>query len=87
MDRIAKEGDPHAVEFKRVYLEKDSRDFSFSGTKTGVINYLPSAEQRGETVSPADIAASTEGNIEYVDEDAIQEQLSAKNKEAADVKL
>lgn len=37
--------------------------------------------------SPADIAASTEGNIEYVDEDAIQEQLSAKNKEAADVKL
>ena len=36
---------------------------------------------------PADIAASTEGNIEYVDENAIQEQLSAKNKEAADVKL
>ena len=58
VDRIAKEGDPHAVEFKRVYLEKDSLDFSFSGTKTGVINYLHSAQQRGETVKPADIAAS-----------------------------
>ena len=58
VDRLAKEGDPHAVEFKRVYLEKDSLDFSFSGTKTGVINYLHSAQQRGETVKPADIAAS-----------------------------
>ena len=58
VDRLAKEGDPHAVEFKRVYLEKDSLDFSFSGTKTGVINYLHSAEQRGEAVKPADIAAS-----------------------------
>ena len=33
--------------------------------------------------SAADVAASTEGKIES----AIQEQLSAKNKEAADVKL
>ena len=58
VDALAKEGDPHAIEFKRVYLEKDSLDFSFSGTKTGVINYLHSAEQRGETVKPADVAAS-----------------------------
>ena len=58
VDALAKEGDPHAIEFKRVYLEKDSLDFSFSGTKTAVINYLHSAEQRGEPVKPADVAAS-----------------------------
>ena len=58
VDALAKQGDPHAIEFKRVYLEKDSLDFSFSGTKTAVINYMHSAEQRGETVKPADVAAS-----------------------------
>ena len=58
VDALAKEGDPHAIEFKRVYLEKDSLDFSFSGTKTAVINYLHSAQQRGETAKPADVAAS-----------------------------
>ncbi len=58
VDKLAKEGDPHAIEFKRVYLEKDSLDFSFSGTKTGVINYLHSAQQRGEEVKAADVAAS-----------------------------
>ncbi len=58
VDALAKQGDPHAIEFKRVYLEKDSLDFSFSGTKTAVINYMHSAQQRGETVKPADVAAS-----------------------------
>lgn len=58
IDKLAKEGNPHAIDFKRVYLEKGSLDFSFSGTKTGVINYLHSEEQRGNTVNKADVAAS-----------------------------
>ncbi len=58
IDRIAKEGNPHAVEFKRVFLEKDSLDFSFSGIKTGVLNYLNSQKLKGAEVNPADIAAS-----------------------------
>ena len=58
VDALAKQGDPNAIEFKRVYLEKGSLDFSFSGTKTGVINYLHSAKQRGEEPDPADVAAS-----------------------------
>ena len=40
IDKLAKEGNPHAVEFKRVFLEKGSLDFSFSGIKTGVLNYM-----------------------------------------------
>ena len=58
IDALAKQGDPHAVEFKRVLLEKGSYDFSFSGLKTGVLNYVNSVRQRGEEINNADIAAS-----------------------------
>ena len=58
IDRLAKEGDPKAIPFKRVYLEPDSLDFSFSGTKTAVINYMHGEEQRGHSVNTADVAAS-----------------------------
>jgi len=58
IDKVSKEGNPHAVEFKRVFLEKDSLDFSFSGIKTGVLNYLNSEKQAGRDVNAADVAAS-----------------------------
>lgn len=58
IDAAAKKGNPHAVEFKRSYLEKNSLDFSFSGTKTAVINYLHKEKQKGNAVSAADVAAS-----------------------------
>lgn len=57
IDRIAKEGNPHAVEFKRVFLEKGSLDFSFSGIKTGVLNYINSEKQAGREINTADVAA------------------------------
>ena len=58
IDKIAKEGNPDAVEFKRVFLEKDSFDFSFSGIKTGVLNYVNSEKQAGREINTADVAAS-----------------------------
>ena len=58
IDRIAKEGNPEAIHFKRVYLEKDSLDFSFSGLKTAVLNYLNQEKQAGREVNRADVAAS-----------------------------
>ena len=58
IDALAKKGDPNAIEFKRVYLEKGSLDFSLSGTKTAVINYMHNAEQKGHEVNTADVAAS-----------------------------
>ncbi len=57
IDMISDEGDPGAVEFKRVFLEKGSLDFSFSGIKTQVINYVNSLKQAGREINPADIAA------------------------------
>ena len=58
IDALAKNGNPFAIEFKRVYLEKDSFDFSLSGTKTAVINYLHKEEQAARDVNKADVAAS-----------------------------
>ena len=58
IDNIAKSGNPDAVEFKRVFLEKGSMDFSFSGIKTGVLNYVNSEKQAGREIDTADVAAS-----------------------------
>lgn len=58
IDRLAKDGNPKAVRFPRVRMDKNSLDFSFSGVKTAVINYLHKLDQNGETYDKADIAAS-----------------------------
>ncbi|MDD6214375.1 MAG: tRNA (adenosine(37)-N6)-threonylcarbamoyltransferase complex transferase subunit TsaD [Firmicutes bacterium] len=63
IDKLAKEGNPTAVEFPRVKMDKDSLDFSFSGVKTAVINFLHKADQKGETVNKADIAASFQNAV------------------------
>lgn len=58
IDKIAREGNPEAIHFKRVYLEKDGFDFSFSGLKTAVLNYINQQKQAGNELNRADIAAS-----------------------------
>lgn len=58
IDKLAREGNPQAIDFPRVKMGEGSLDFSFSGVKTAVINYLHKAEQRGEQVVKADVAAS-----------------------------
>ncbi|MDO4394088.1 MAG: tRNA (adenosine(37)-N6)-threonylcarbamoyltransferase complex transferase subunit TsaD [Bacillota bacterium] len=63
IDKIAKEGNPDAVEFKRVFLEKGSLDFSFSGIKTGVLNYVNSEKQAGREINVADVAASFQAAV------------------------
>jgi N6-L-threonylcarbamoyladenine synthase len=40
IDNLARQGNPQAIPFPRAYLEKDSLDFSFSGIKTAVVNYV-----------------------------------------------
>ena len=63
IDRIAREGNPHAVDVKRVFLEKGSLDFSFSGIKTGVLNYINSEKQAGREICTADVAASFQAAV------------------------
>jgi N6-L-threonylcarbamoyladenine synthase len=40
IDRLAREGDPGAIDFPRPLLNRDNLDFSFSGMKTAVLNYV-----------------------------------------------
>jgi N6-L-threonylcarbamoyladenine synthase len=58
IDKAAKEGNPHAVEFPRVFLEDDSYDFSFSGLKSAVLNYINKQKMMGLEINPNDVAAS-----------------------------
>ncbi|MFA6308801.1 MAG: tRNA (adenosine(37)-N6)-threonylcarbamoyltransferase complex transferase subunit TsaD [Clostridia bacterium] len=58
IDEAAKTGNANAVDFPRVHLSDGSLDFSFSGLKTSVLNYLNSHEQKGEKINVADVSAS-----------------------------
>lgn len=58
LEKLAKDGDPKAIRFHSAFNEQDGFDMSFSGLKTSVVNYLHTAQQRGETVERADVAAS-----------------------------
>ena len=58
IDRIAKEGDLDAIVFPRAKMEDSPYDFSFSGVKSAVLNYINGCHMKGETFNPADIAAS-----------------------------
>lgn len=57
IDNIAKVGDAEAIHFKRVYLDKDSLDFSFSGIKTAVLNYVNTERQANRELDISNIAA------------------------------
>lgn len=58
IDRLAKEGNSEAILFPRVFLDSQSYDFSFSGLKTAVLNYINSTTQKGEEIIVEDVAAS-----------------------------
>ncbi len=58
VDKLARKGDRHAVEFPRANIEGFPYDFSFSGVKSAVLNYLNSCAMKNEPVNTADIAAS-----------------------------
>ena len=58
IDRLSGEGNPEAIHFPRAKVEENEYDFSFSGLKSAVLNYLNGCRMKGETVSEADVAAS-----------------------------
>ncbi|MBD8007157.1 tRNA (adenosine(37)-N6)-threonylcarbamoyltransferase complex transferase subunit TsaD [Bacillus norwichensis] len=62
IDKLAQEGTPN-IQLPRAWLEEGSYDFSFSGLKSAVINTLHNAEQRGEKISPEDLAASFQESV------------------------
>ena len=58
IDRVAREGDPEAIAFPRTHIEDAPYDFSFSGLKSAVLNYINGCQMKGQEYRQADIAAS-----------------------------
>lgn len=58
IDKLAKEGNPYAIEFPRAKIADAPDDFSFSGLKSAVLNYLNQCEMKKIEVNKADVAAS-----------------------------
>ncbi|MBD5463817.1 MAG: tRNA (adenosine(37)-N6)-threonylcarbamoyltransferase complex transferase subunit TsaD [Lachnospiraceae bacterium] len=58
IDKVSKEGDPEAICFPRAKVGNAEYDFSFSGLKSAVLNYLNSCQMKGEEINVADVAAS-----------------------------
>lgn len=58
IDKVAKEGNSEAIHFPRAKVVDSVYDFSFSGLKSAVLNYLNSCEMKGISICQADVAAS-----------------------------
>ena len=58
IDRVSREGNPEAIAFPRAKVAENEYDFSFSGVKSAVLNYLNACRMKGEEFSQADVAAS-----------------------------
>ena len=63
VDKAAKGGNKHAVEFPRAKVEGAPYDFSFSGLKSAVLNYINHAQMKGEEINVADLAASFQNAV------------------------
>ena len=77
IDCLAKEGNPQAISFPRAHVEGAAYDFSFSGLKSAVLNYLNITQMKQEEMNLADIAASFQAAV--VDVLVAHTILAAKN--------
>ena len=80
IEKLARTGNSQAIEFPRAMLD-NPYEFSFSGLKSAVINYLHNEEQAGRPVHKADVAASFQ---EAVTDVLVQKSVAAL--EAAELK-
>ena len=58
IDKLSKEGNADAIVFPKAHITDAPYDFSFSGVKSAVLNYINGCKMKGEEYSNADIAAS-----------------------------
>ncbi len=58
IDKVSKLGNPDAIHFPRAKVVESVYDFSFSGLKSAVLNYLNNCQMKGESFDQADVAAS-----------------------------
>ena len=63
IDKLAKEGNPQAIAFPRAHVADAPLDFSFSGLKSSVLNYINSCEMKHQEICRADVAASFQAAV------------------------
>lgn len=63
VDKTAKEGNPHAIEFPRGKVDGSPYDFSFSGLKSAVLNHINHAKMTGEEIHVPDLVASFQSSV------------------------
>ena len=63
IDKLAREGDPKAIAFPRARIADAPLDFSFSGLKSSVLNYINSCEMKHVEINRADVAASFQAAV------------------------
>src|SRR6056297_802129 len=81
IEKKAKKGHEDAIDFPRPFLNKDNYDFSFSGLKTAVINYIHKKTQKGNELNIYDIAASFQrAVIDILTEKTVKAALDKKVK-------
>lgn len=62
IDKLAKEGNKEAIKFPRA-MQDGSYDFSFSGLKSAVLNYINGCKMKGEPINVADVAAAFQASV------------------------
>lgn len=63
IEKAAKEGNPEAIAFPRPSFGEGNYDFSFSGLKSAVLNYLNECNMKGREIVQADVAASFQAAV------------------------
>lgn len=63
VDKAAKEGNKHAIEFPRAKVGDSPYDFSFSGLKSAVLNHINHAKMMGEEINVPDLTASFQNAV------------------------
>lgn len=71
IDKLAKEGNPKAIQFPKANFHEETLDFSFSGVKSAVLNYLNKCKMQNIEVNKADVAAS----FQYAVIDVLKENV------------
>ena len=63
IDKLSKEGNPHAIPFPKATIDGAPYDFSFSGVKSAVLNYINQNKMQGKEIKAADLAASFQQSV------------------------
>lgn len=85
LDKLAQKGNKDAIKFPRVTIDDNSFDFSFSGLKSAVLNYLHNCKQKNEKIVVEDVAASFQEAV--VDVLVLKTIRAAKDKNCKKVAL